>query len=250
MSIVAARRLALLESVTRAFGDEIPSRAPEEPVAWSRWPDVAALVGHLGGVHRWATTVVRTGERVPQPADRPAPTPVLPWYLAGRDALLDAVRASLPDDPCWVITGADRSTGFWWRRMVFETTKHLIDLRAAGGGSWRVAEELEPDDYADGVDELVSVFLQRSRPGLAPLPGPVRLVATDADRSWTFAPDWDLVDEPMSGAVEIRARAGDLALVVWQRADPTSDAESDAERFAVSGPERSVAAFLAAPIHP
>ncbi|GAA2753738.1 hypothetical protein [Amnibacterium kyonggiense] len=55
-----------------------------------------------------------------------------------------------------------------------------------------------------------------------------------------------MTDEPALDAAEIRARTGDLALVIWQRADPLCDPE----RFSVSGPERTAAAFITAPIHP
>lgn len=241
-----ARRSALLESVARAFGDEIERHDGAEPVAWSTWPDVTRLIGHLGGVHRWAAAVLRTGERTSQPSDLPAPADARAWYLDGLDELLTALRGSRPDDPCWVITGTDRTAGFWWRRMVFETTKHLMDLRAAGGGTWRAAAELAPADYADGVDELVSVFLPRSRPALRPLPAPVRLVGTDTGRSWTFATDWHVGAGTMPDAAEVRARTGDLALLVWQRADPFGRPE----RFALRGSEDAIAAFVGAEIHP
>ncbi|MGT2427237.1 maleylpyruvate isomerase family mycothiol-dependent enzyme [Amnibacterium kyonggiense] len=238
--------MALLATTTAAFADEIERQDPATAVAWPRWPDVAALVGHLGGVHRWAARVVATGERIAQPADRPAPADARRWFLAGRDELIGALRAADPEDPCWVFAGPDRTAGFWLRRMLFETAKHLVDLRAAGGGGRRAPRELGAGDCADGIDELVTVFLDRSRPVLAPLSRPVRLVALDVDRSWTFTTDWHVGDEPADGAAEVRARAADLALLVWQRADPLRSPD----RFRVTGPREVVTAFAAAPVQP
>jgi uncharacterized protein (TIGR03083 family) len=242
-------RLALIARVTAAFADEIDRVDPAAAVPWPWWPDVRALVGHLGGIHGWAAEVVRTGESVPDPDDLPAPvTGARAWYLRRREELLAALASAEPEAPCWVLAGCDRTSGFWRRRMLFETTKHLVDLRAAGGGRWRIADELGPADYADGIDELFAVFLARSRIGLARLPEPVRLESTDHDRRWLVLPDWTVVADSTGDvpAARISARTGDLALLVWQRADPFGGAD----RFDLNGDPRTVSAFRDAPIHP
>jgi len=127
--------------------------------------------------------------------------------------------------------------------------KHLMDLRASGG-IWSAAEELDPEDYADGIDELLSVFLPRSRPKLAALPGEVALVATDTPRRWFVGPDWTVRissgDSDEATAARIFARTGDLALMVWERADPLTDSR----RFRVEGGLATAAAFSATSIHP
>lgn len=240
------RRPDLVAALTAAFAEEIDRHAPTDAVPWPWWPDARALVGHLGGIHGWAARVLRTGEEVPDPEDLPAPDDARAWYLGQRTALLDALRSVPSDAPVWVFAGHDASAGFWRRRMVFETAKHLADLRAAGGGTWRPPAELEPADYADGIDELLGVFLARSRPGLAPLPGSVVLEATDSDRSWLVTSDWVVLDDDVIDAARITAATGELALVVWQRADPLSDPE----RFVVRGDAAVIAAFRDAPIHP
>lgn len=239
------RHLAVLGGLVDAFALELDRHRPDDTVGWETWPDVRRLAGHLGAVHRWATHLVRTGERAPQPPDGPAPDPMRSWFQEGADLLLDALRVTPVDEPCWVLAGDDRTAGFWRRRMVFETAKHLIDLRAAGGRPMRAPAELAREDAADGVDELFAVFLRRSRPTLAPLPGSVRLEATDTDRAWLVRHDWGIEDGAGAGAAQVRARAGDLALFLWDRADPLTDVG----RFVVEGDPAAVAALRDAPIH-
>ena len=242
------RRLELLERVTGAFADEIDRHDPRAVVPWTRWPDVRTLVGHLGGIHRWAAQALRSGEEVPAPADHPAPDGAAhAWYLERRADLLGTIRSLPADAPCWTFTGADRTTGFWRRRMIFETAKHLSDLRAAGDGRWRRVDELDAGGSADGIDELFEVFLARSRRTLAALPGPVLLEASDSGRRWAVLPDWEVRDDvDVPGGSVVRARTADLALLVWDRADPSTDPE----RFDVTGDPAPIAAFRDAPIHP
>jgi uncharacterized protein (TIGR03083 family) len=242
------RRLELVAGVTAAFADEIERHRPDAAVPWPWWPDVRTLVGHLGGVHAWAARVVRTGERVPDPVDRPVEDDdaMRRWYVHRRADLLDALRTVPVDTPCWAIASGTRTAAFWRRRTVFETTKHLIDLRAAGGLPRRAPDELAPADYADGVDELLEVFLPRSRPTLDALPEPVLLQAADVDRRWRIGRDWTVTTgTPDDDAVRIRADAADLALLVWQRADL-----GDPERFEITGDRGTAGRFATAPVHP
>lgn len=242
-------RFGMLARVTSAFADELDASDPVAAVPWPQWPDVAALADHLGGNHLWAAAIVRDGERVDRTTIPTAPASGLgDWYRACRDELLATLVEASPDRACWTIGASAGVPAFWTRRMLYETTKHLIDLRAASGGDWRAAAELAPVDYADGIDELFAVFLPRSAPGLAPLPAPVVLSASDADRSWHLAPTW-AVSSPAPAdpdAVVLTARTADLALAVWERADPLDDSG----RYRIDGDPTAITALRAAPIHP
>lgn len=243
--------VALVARLTAAIGLEVGRRDPRAAIGWPTLPDVEALVRHLGGVHRWVAEVLRTRGPV---AEDSLPITLQPdlrsWYEHGRDALLSALVESPADTPCWIIGDRTGTASFWRRRMVHENAKHLIDLRASGGRPWRVAAELTPHDYADGVTELFDEFLWRSRATLQPLPGPLSLQAIDTGDLWWISRAWTVgthPDEQETGpSTRVLARAGDLALAVWERADPLGDPV----RFRIEGDRAVVAAFRAAPIHP
>lgn len=239
-------RSALVARLTAAFTEEIDRRDPESAIPWDRWPTVAAMIDHLGRINQWVARIVSTGKPVDRAALSRAPlTGVREWYERCRMQLLEALADTPADRPCWVLGDrSDGTAGFWRRRMVFETVKHLIDLRAAGGGQWAVAAELAPVDYVDGVDELFSEFLPRSSHALDALPGTLTLAASDAERRWTIAPDWTLQADERDVGARVVGTAGDLALLVWERAAP-----GDA-RFHIDGDEAIVRAFSAAPVHP
>ncbi len=240
-------RIGLVEQLTDAFGFELARRDPSAPVAWARWPDIATLAAHVSHVHRWATAILRTGGPVASRSVPRAPdSNRLGWYEQGRDDLLEALRTVPAATPCWIIGDRAGVAAFWRRRMVFENVKHLTDIRASGGGTWRIAPELAPEEYADGIDELFEEFLPRSRPSLQPLPAPLVLVAGDAPRRWSIDTDWSVGSADLPGAARVFASAGDLALTVWERADPLDDGD----RFRLEGNRDAVAALRDAPIHP
>lgn len=240
-------RRASLETVTAAYATEIDRHEPTASIAWPLWPDAARLTDHLGGNHLWAAQIVRAGVRVDRATIPAAPTTGLrAWYEECRADLLAALDDTAPDRECWTIGPHLGIPSFWTRRMLFETTKHLIDLRAAGGAAWSPADELTPEHYADGIDELLEVFLARSAPTLEPLPAPLALRALDTDRAWTLSPTWEVSPGIGSGATTLSGMAAHLALALWERADPLDDSG----RFTIDGDRDVVAAFARAPIHP
>ena len=89
------------------------------------------------------------------------------------------------------------------------------------------------------------MFLPRSRPMLPPLPAAVELRAVDAGRTWRIGPEWRTGPDAGADGV-VSARAADLLLALWERADPLRDPE----RFTIVGDRTAPAALFAAPIHP
>lgn len=241
MTSTADGRLALVERLVDAVGVEAARLDPRAAIAWDPLPDVGSMVRHVGAVQRWVATVLRTGRPAPQ-ADPGRVDDLVRWYRRGADDLLAALREVPPETPCWVLGGPDRTAASWRRRMVFEHAKHLIDLRAAGGGRWRPADELDAAAYADGIDELLQVFVPRASRTLPVLPGGVELVAADLERTWRIGSDWSDGDVPV--AARVTASAAHLALLLWERADPLRD-----EAFAVDGDRGAVAALAAARVH-
>jgi len=208
---------------------------------------MSRLVDHLGGVYLWAAAIVRSGERAERKRvpTSPSKDPFV-WFDECRRKLLTALNEAGPERPCWTMLNSAGTTAFWTRRMLFETTKHLIDLRASGQLASTAASELDAATYADGIDELFEVFLSRSRGSLAPLPRPLVLSAIDVDRLWTLSEDWSLSTSVPAGATLVRAHCEDLALFVWERADPARASR----RFLIDGRVDAVNAFAASPVDP
>ena len=159
-----------------------------------------------------------------------------------RDELLAELERD--DRECWVIGGGTGTTAFWRRRMVLESLKHLLDVRTPPSSSFAVAPELDAELASVGVDEFLQVFLARSRTSLDPLPGTVRLAATDVDRTWTLAPDWSL-DDDTDVTATIEGSAAVLLLLLWERAS----ALDEPDRFRIRGDAEIVRALESTPIH-
>jgi len=216
-------------------------------VASAAWPTVGATIRHVGGIYRWCAEVVTTGSRAERRDDVPVSDGELAeWFVVGRLELLAALESTDPRRECWTPSNPAGRAAFWSRRMVYETTKHLIDVRGSGGRALRPLAELDPVDYADGIDELCEVFLSRSRPSLAPLAAPLVLRAQDIERRWAFDESWGVSESHPDNATVVTADCGDLALFVWERAS----AADSPDRFVIEGSLDVVRQFEAAPIHP
>ena len=245
----AEHRVDLVARLTAAYSAEIAHQDPAATIPWPSIPTVAGMTLHLGRVHRWVTEIVRTTRRAAEGDFLDVPAESLhTWFEEGRTDLLETLKTASPTTPCWVIGNRVGTVEFWQRRMVFENVKHLIDLRAAGGGTWGVANELGPDDYADGIDELLTEFLPRSRPSLPPLPGTADLRAIDSSRTWRINPDWTTDrDRAEAGAhVAVTARTSHLALMLWERLNLlTTNAE-----IQIEGSPATLAALQSTSVHP
>ena len=150
---------------------------------------VADLARHTGTIHRWATAIV---DRRPPRGCR-SPRPQSPWESAdgwaqwlasGATPLLAALRSAGPLTPVWS-WGPGRTSGWWARRMLHETTVHRADAELALGVADPV---IDPVVAADGIDEFLFNLpsARRPYPHLASLPtgASLHLHATDSDGEW------------------------------------------------------------------
>jgi uncharacterized protein (TIGR03083 family) len=202
--------------------------------------DLAALAGHLGGIHRWARDAVVEGrpteQERPYPADREG---LRAWFDEGAADLLATLRGTDPTAECWSFGPRPRTAVFWFRRQAHETAMHARDAQEAAGGR---RAPLDPELVVDGIDEVLTMFLPRQvRLGrLDASPEVVDLRPTDADTGpFRLAPAGD---GPIVGTVH--APAETLLLLLWRRYG------LDAPGVRVEGDADHVRSILALPITP
>ncbi|MGZ4444690.1 MAG: maleylpyruvate isomerase family mycothiol-dependent enzyme [Nocardioidaceae bacterium] len=248
--VTVADRLA-----TAVASRDLSAPVPSCP-GWTEYD----LVCHLGNVHAWAATIVETGRFAVEQNDEPGshkPRVVSDWYAAKAEDLLAVLRLVDPARPTWNFAfGESGKAAFWRRRQLHETLIHGVDLGLPVGS---------PVLAADGVDEVLTVFLHRmhhrGRP--AALTAPLSLYAADLERGWTLTPrpvppsgapgasrppsyaGPPLVVERLHPAADrITAPADVLYRLLWKRVaadDPTITRTGDLTRLD---------AFLASPLTP
>src|SRR4051812_24829314 len=214
LATASTRFAALLREASSAID---PRRAPAVP-ACPGW-DLADLAVHLGGVHRWALDALTAADPTRPPAERAPFAPadsagLVAWFEEGADELLAALSTTDPAAPCWGFGPHPRTAAFWQRRTPHETTLHTLDAAQALGRS----EPLAPQFAADGVDEVVRMFVPRQvRLGrLEPLDRHVELRADDVQGwgPWHLGPS---VAEPKAPDAVVSAPAATLLLLLWRR---------------------------------
>ncbi len=198
--------LTALRRAQDDFLGSIGEVAPDTPIPWcGRWR-VRHLVVHLGRIHHWAAG--QAAKRQETPLGR-GPF-VLDEFYAAQALELRETLERLGDTEGWTLVG-NGPASWWRRRQLHETAVHLWDLRASSG----LPVDDDPGLWADTVDEVVTVMQPRQQAmgRMAPLPAPVRLVATDAPAQW-------LLGGSGTPRVTVEASAQDLALLVWGRRTP------------------------------
>ncbi|MBG0832447.1 maleylpyruvate isomerase family mycothiol-dependent enzyme [Planomonospora sp. ID67723] len=186
---------------------------------------VRDLLGHVGGVHRWAAAHVATARAEPFADDEkaaffsaPDDDGLLDWFRAGHGALVRTLEDADPGVTCWTFLRAPSPLAFWARRQAHETAIHRIDAESAAGD----VTSLDPALAADGVDELFGGFLPRRRGRLVSDP-PVSLAvqATDHPTAWTIRvePDGRTITQGLHEAdCVVTGPATGLYLLLWNRA--------------------------------
>jgi uncharacterized protein (TIGR03083 family) len=217
-------------AVAQADPDDAVPTCPE----WT----VRDLVRHMGGVHRWATGFVR-GRTEPVDADLdevvgtwPADAELAAWLAQGCGDLTAALESAPDDLACWTFLPAPSPRAMW--------AIHRVDAQLAAGLD---LSPLPPAFAADGIDELLSLFVPRRSTALRADPPVMLLVrCSDIDDSWLLRLDGNGVTttrtdngdengEENGAACTVTGKAGDLYLALWNR--------SDADDLTIAG-ERAV----------
>jgi uncharacterized protein (TIGR03083 family) len=200
------------------------SEAPGAPVPAAPGWDTTDLLRHVGQVHARTSVILRTGtlERptrenglLPEPPEQG----FVDWYRKNLAELVTDLRTlGDPARPVWAFFPGRRRAGFWPRRMAQETTIHRVDAEQAAG---RTVGSIEPALAADGIDELLAVFVPAFGAERSPGDGrTVHLHSTDAESEWLirFDPGEVVVTTGHAkGDAAVRAPASELLLWLWGR---------------------------------
>src|SRR3954462_1137017 len=184
---------------------------------------VRDVIGHLGGVHRWAAAHVEEARTEP-PArsdleQPPGDDELLEWFRDGHARLVNVLEAADDSLECWTFLPAPFPRAFWTRRQAHETTFHHPEVASAAG----TAVSVEPAFAVDGLDELLMGFFARQRGRLLADPGlTLGVRVTDAGESdaWTVrvGPQSREVDRGSGhGDLVVSGKASDVYLFLWNR---------------------------------
>jgi uncharacterized protein (TIGR03083 family) len=206
----ALRREAAQVSALLAAAD-LAAPVPSCP-GWQ----VRDLVDHLGGVHRWTTEIVRTGERARFP-DSPAGADLVRWFDDGAERLAKTLTDAEPTRACWTMA-PPQEVVFWSRRQAHEAMVHRWDLATALGAP----ADLDPALASDGIDEAVLMFFPRqiALGRQARLTDSVALVEVGSGRRWVLQSDGTATDHDSADVdATVSGGAAALLLLLWQRVD-------------------------------
>ncbi|MCU1366501.1 MAG: hypothetical protein JWN39_2140 [Ilumatobacteraceae bacterium] len=210
LAAIAADAAALrTAAVTAGLDAQVPS-CP----GWT----IADLLRHVGEVHLFWSTIVRT--RAASVSDVARPTTVEDAVaLAAFDArladLLSILGDTEPTTSVWTWSD-DHTVGFVQRRMAHETAVHRWDAEGAAGTITPIAAALA----SDGIDEFLEHFLPDVLDGSEPVGGSVHIHCGDVAGEWTIRPNddgYDVTREHAKGDCALRGPASDLLLVLWRR---------------------------------
>ena len=181
------------------------------------------LVVHLGEGNLWAAVAVtemRGDYRLNE-----VPDELGAWFDGSARTLVKALEADA-GSPAWTFA-EPRTVAFWRRRRWLETMIHRWDAENALG----IASQLDPVQSADGIAEVIDMFVPRQvRKGrCAPLTNGVRLTASDLGESWQIGPG--------TPVATLTGTAPQILLALWNRAPwSTLSGDHDAARETLRGP--------------
>lgn len=190
---------------------------------------VEDLVRHTASVYLQKAETIRTGATPsgtwpPPELARLEPVHALKQCYA---RLVDQFDAHQPSDPSFTWVKDDQTVGFWIRRLTHETSIHRHDLEASMGTPRPIA----PDLAVDGIDEVLTVMLVRSRPDDAATGSTLTL--RSAGLAWTLAIGADVVtlERQVSDRADaqISGRPAELLLWLWGRAPLPAGAQPSAQ---------------------
>ena len=141
-----------LEAETERLAAAVSDADLTSPVPTCPEWTLGQLVGHVGYGHRWAAGMIERRAGEPEPIVREeVPDQAGPrgaWLMAGARRLAAAVRECGPDTAVWTWR-AEKTAGFWLRKLVHDGLVHRLDAELTFGRDGPVAADLAADGVAD-----------------------------------------------------------------------------------------------------
>ncbi|MGH3935008.1 MAG: maleylpyruvate isomerase family mycothiol-dependent enzyme [Pseudonocardiaceae bacterium] len=177
LEVIGLEGELMLDAAAVALPDAADAEVPGCPEL-----TLSKTLRHVGSVHRVTRLWARDGQRPEQWQQAPSDGDLVGFVRTGLSELLAELSRHDPAEPCDTWWPADRTQGFWRRRMTHETTVHRVDVQAAAGGP---VNPISPEVALDGIDEMLFLWFGHRLGELrmsSPRQGAVALSA--ADRRW------------------------------------------------------------------
>ncbi|HVA59327.1 MAG TPA: maleylpyruvate isomerase family mycothiol-dependent enzyme [Mycobacteriales bacterium] len=182
---------------------------------------VGDLLSHVSRIYRFVATAVHDrATAAPARPEIPDGADLIDYAESALDDLVEALGGVDPQTPVWNWSHQEQVAGFWARRMAQESLVHRWDAQNAHG----IAQRIEPELAADGLDELFDVLmpriLERDFPDRSTIPSvSLGLHASDIDRQWRVAlsPAGFDPQAPGPAEVDLTGSAPRLLLTVYGR---------------------------------
>ena len=229
--------LFTLRDATETFGRLLAEADESSEVSTCPGWSVRDLALHVGAVHRWAASILLSGE-IHRRGTPVIDEPLSEWYRESAAELFAAIGSVAPDTRIPNFTRTNEVASFWPRRQLHETMVHLRDLTLA---MHLPDVPCQPELAADGVDELFAVSFRvlMARETPPRVTQHIRIHATDTGDEWVLRADvsGELADVRTVCRASISGTASALYFALWGRLPHEAlTVEGDAAAEFLAGP--------------
>ena len=214
--------IASLERDGQSLADAAERAGWDAPVPATDWT-VRDLVTHVGGIHRWAADIVRTGSAsADTEAGRavgtgPNDDELLAWFSDGHVALVQTLRAAPAERDCVTFLPASTPLAFWARRQAHETAVHRADAEGAAG----ITPAYDVTFAQDGIAEMLHGFAARKSNAID-CAATLLLQPTDGGDPWLVKTGGERITADRAGEggnadAVVAGTSGDIYLWLWNR---------------------------------
>ncbi|MFE0026590.1 maleylpyruvate isomerase family mycothiol-dependent enzyme [Amycolatopsis sp. NPDC059021] len=158
------RILEALSAESLVLGEALGTASADAPVPACPGWSLGEVVRHVGSVYRMVRRWLLDGRRPDAwQSDPDEGQSLAEFYAAARLGLLEELTAHDPETHADTWWPADRTYGFWRRRMLHETVVHRADTQQAAG---QAAPVIDEDIALDGIDEALALWFGQKLPML------------------------------------------------------------------------------------